>query len=50
LVICQRLLKGQGAELTLEHYLASQQRQGLRVILHFPVIQKDPSYGADTSG
>ncbi|HED2337841.1 TPA: sensor histidine kinase [Serratia liquefaciens] len=50
LVICQRLLKGQGAELTLENYLASPQRQGLRVILHFPVIQKDPSYGADTSG
>lgn len=50
LVICQRLLKGQGAELTLENYLASPQRQGLRVILHFPVIQKDPSHGADTSG
>ncbi|WP_260629531.1 tetrathionate respiration histidine kinase TtrS [Serratia liquefaciens] len=50
LVICQRLLKGQGAELTLENYLASAQRQGLRVILHFPVIQKDPSHGADTSG
>ncbi|HCT9096034.1 TPA: sensor histidine kinase [Serratia liquefaciens] len=50
LVICQRLLKGQGAELTLENYLASPQRQGLCVILHFPVIQKDPSYGADTSG
>lgn len=50
LVICQRLLKCQGAELTLENYLASAQRQGLRVILHFPVIQKDPSHGADTSG
>ncbi len=50
LVICQRLLKGQGAELKLENYLASPQRQGLRVILHFPVIQKDPSHGADTSG
>ncbi|PVD45576.1 sensor histidine kinase [Serratia liquefaciens] len=50
LVICQRLLKGQGAELTLENYLASAQRQGLRVILHVPVIQKDPSHGADTSG
>ncbi|ENG6107753.1 PhnD/SsuA/transferrin family substrate-binding protein [Serratia liquefaciens] len=50
LVICQRLLKGQGAELTLENYLASPQRQGLRVTLHFPVIQKDPSHGADTSG
>ncbi|MBB1581151.1 tetrathionate respiration histidine kinase TtrS [Serratia sp. OS31] len=50
LVICQRLLKGQGAELTLENYLASPQQQGLRVTVHFPIIQKDPSHGANTSG
>ncbi|MDW5500505.1 tetrathionate respiration histidine kinase TtrS [Pseudomonas lundensis] len=50
LVICQRLLKDQGGALTLENYFVSSQKQGLRVTLHFPVIQKEHCHGADTSG
>lgn len=50
LVICQKLLKSQGCDLTLENYVAPSQRQGLRVTLHFPVIQKETRHGADTSG
>lgn len=50
LVICQRLLKNQGGELTLENYFSTTQRQGLRVTLHFPVIQKETRHGANTSG
>lgn len=50
LVICQRLLRSQQGELTLENYSVSPQRQGLRVILHFPGIKKEHGHGADTSG
>ncbi len=50
LVICQRLLRSQQGELTLENYSISPQRQGLRVTLHFPGIKKETSHGADTSG
>lgn len=50
LVICQRLLRSQQGELTLENYSASPQRQGLRVTLHFPNIYKEHRHGADTSG
>ena len=50
LVICQKLLKSQDCDLTLENYVAPSQRQGLRVTLHFPVIQKETRHGADTSG
>lgn len=50
LVICQRLLRSQQGELTLENYAVSPQRQGLRVTLHFPESKKDTRHGADTSG
>lgn len=50
LVICQRLLRSQQGELTLENYALSPQRQGLRVTLHFPASKKDTRHGADTSG
>lgn len=50
LVICQRLLRSQQGELTLENYTVSPQRQGLRVTLHFPAIKKETRHGADTSG
>jgi two-component system sensor histidine kinase TtrS len=50
LVICQRLLKHQGGDLTLENYFSASQQQGLRVILHFPVIQQETCHGVNTSG
>ncbi len=50
LVICQRLLRSQQGELTLENYSISPQRQGLRVTLHFPGSKKETCHGADTSG
>ncbi|WP_431225834.1 tetrathionate respiration histidine kinase TtrS [Serratia sp. L9] len=50
LVICQRLLRSQQGELTLENYSASPQRQGLRVTLHLPNIYKENPHGADPSG
>lgn len=50
LVICQRLLRSQQGELTLENYAVSPQRQGLRVTLHFPEIKKETRHGVNTPG
>ncbi|MNZ97536.1 Tetrathionate sensor histidine kinase TtrS [compost metagenome] len=50
LVICQRLLKHQGGDLTLENYFSASQQQGLRVTLYFPVIQQETCHGVNTSG
>lgn len=50
LVICQRLLKHQGGDLTLENYFSASQQQGLRVTLYFPVIQQETCHGTNTSG
>lgn len=50
LVICQRLLRNQQGELTLENYALSPQQQGLRVTLFFPGSKKEIGHGANTSG